>query len=254
LGQACRAFLAVAVILGGGWYATTASATGMVELHPQTDKANFLKRMVAPGKGLVQLGKHTKTHKEGPKHKPEAVSHDNRKHQPKLSYDDRRKKHVVNDRIKKIKKFTPLTIKNHNNISIENNIKVVTSNTATVRGGVKYIGSKQTNIKTAGKIRETYRVKKSTMGVTTKNTASTRVGFVNTGLIVLNINTGAPQMQEVAGSVDVSGADCAYGSFCTIDLGGPKILTYNDVADIEGGEFVTEDLSEDEYIEKYGPK
>ena len=56
------------------------------------------------------------------------------------------------------------------------------------------------------------------------------------GLLII---TDAPQgsqkgMTEVAGGSE----DCAYGTYCTIDLGGPKIITFNDVADIKDGEVI----------------
>ncbi len=37
--------------------------------------------------------------------------------------------------------------------------------------------------------------------------------------------------------------DCAYQTYCTIDLGGPKIITFNDAGDIENGELVEEGIA-----------
>jgi hypothetical protein len=37
------------------------------------------------------------------------------------------------------------------------------------------------------------------------------------------------------------GANCKYGQYCAIDLGGPKIITLNDQGDIENGELIQPD-------------
>lgn len=37
------------------------------------------------------------------------------------------------------------------------------------------------------------------------------------------------------------GANCKYGQYCAIDLGGPKIITLNDQGDIENGELILPD-------------
>lgn len=85
----------------------------------------------------------------------------------------------------------------------------------------------------------------------TKRAAS---GFSNSGLIVIGVSNSS-SMQEVAGSDrGASSANCEYGTYCTIDLGGPKIITYNDTADILDGELVDEDLTDEEYLQKYGTK
>jgi len=259
LSRTVAPLLALAMVFGVAGSVSPASATGLQEMYAKTDTGGFLKRMLAPRHGLQPVSMKVADHDERRVEKP-----DGKIHKPNLAYDDRRMKHVNKVKITKIRKYTPKTITNTNinNINIDNNINVVTSNTATVRSGVKYVGGKQTNIKTAGKVHETYRIKKTRMGVDTRSHTRTKGGFVNSGLIVLNINTGAPQMQEVAGSVDVGEADCAYGSFCTINLGGPKIITFNDVADISDGEFAVEDpgiygdedLTDEEYIDKYGEK
>lgn len=47
-----------------------------------------------------------------------------------------------------------------------------------------------------------------------------------------------------------NGDDCAYGTYCTIDLGGPKIITYNDAGDIKDGELT----NDEEYLQEYGAK
>ena len=76
------------------------------------------------------------------------------------------------------------------------------------------------------------------------------------GVVILNFGAGH-NMDQIAGngrgaSVD----DCAYGTYCTIDLGGPKIITFNDVADIQEGQFSdeqqiqNEELNEPEALQK----
>ena len=53
------------------------------------------------------------------------------------------------------------------------------------------------------------------------------------GIAVVNGGTGS--MREIAGSSVKGPGDstvCKYGTYCTIDLGGPKIITFNDVGDI----------------------
>ncbi len=78
-------------------------------------------------------------------------------------------------------------------------------------------------------------------------------GFHGSGALIITIVDGhAGGMHEIAGNGS-GAADCAYGSYCTIDLGGPKIITYNDVADVVDGELV-DGMSEEEYMKKYGSK
>jgi len=70
-------------------------------------------------------------------------------------------------------------------------------------------------------------------------------------LIVLGVETATNTgMAPIAGS---DGA-CDYGTYCTINLGGPKIITFNDVADYRGDapidEGEVEGLGKEDYLEK----
>ncbi len=76
-------------------------------------------------------------------------------------------------------------------------------------------------------------------------------------IVILGAATGG--ITAIAGgyageSINLEQQTCDYGTYCTIDLGGPKIITFNDVADIENGEIAQEELSEEEYQKKYGTK
>ena len=81
-------------------------------------------------------------------------------------------------------------------------------------------------------------------------------GFSASGLVVVGVvsQSATQGMVPIAGGND----DCAYGTYCTIDLGGPKIITYNDVGDISGDEIIEDEgmdgLSEEEYKRRYGTK
>ena len=72
-------------------------------------------------------------------------------------------------------------------------------------------------------------------------------GFANSGMIIVSINNNSNNngMREIGGGTQAASAGathCAYGSYCTIELGGPKIITFNDVGDIGNGALVDEDL------------
>ena len=160
---------------------------------------------------------------------------------------------------------TPVTIirnSNENSVTVENNITVETgiaqrvdTSTGNVSGGIdrrhgsKGYGHGMREIAGRGRDRGPVLVTRST-----DNSINPRIGFSNSGLIVLNITNGAPAggMSEVAGAGRAQ--DCAYGTYCTIDLGGPKIITFNDVATIEDGAIVDETMSEQEMLERYGSK
>ena len=70
------------------------------------------------------------------------------------------------------------------------------------------------------------------------------IGWSNSGLIVVTVNNGAASsgMNEIAGSGSTSNSlqNCEYGAYCEIDLGGPKIITFNDIGTIRDGELVEE--------------
>lgn len=78
------------------------------------------------------------------------------------------------------------------------------------------------------------------------------IGWSNSGLIVVTVNNGVHNgMSEIAGGNGSAGGsaggggsaglqDCEYGSYCSIDLGGPKIITFNDIGTIRDGELVEE--------------
>jgi hypothetical protein len=53
------------------------------------------------------------------------------------------------------------------------------------------------------------------------------------GIVIQDSPLGG--MRQIAGE---GGMNCAYGEYCTIDLGGPKIINFNDIGDIENGEVV----------------
>lgn len=79
-------------------------------------------------------------------------------------------------------------------------------------------------------------------------------GFTSSGAVVVVLEGGHSQgLEEVAGAGSGQ-SDCAYGSYCTIDLGGPKIITFNDVGDISDGAIEDEELTDEEYARKYGGK
>lgn len=74
------------------------------------------------------------------------------------------------------------------------------------------------------------------------------------GLVILGV-TSATSLEPVAGHAPTGHAtDCDYGTYCTIDLGGPKIITFNDAGDIRGGELVDGQYNEDEGYDEYGGK
>ena len=154
------------------------------------------------------------------------------------------------------------TAVNRNNITIENNILL-----GERRSGVRYVsGGKHRSVRYAGGVRRV----SSTHTVSSRRMAKSKVGsyrlrgstvmhgrrgggggFNNSGMIVVSINNHSNNsgMSEVAGSsvTQSNVSDCAYGTYCTINLGGPKIITYNDVADIEDGEFTGhDDVPEDD--------
>ena len=144
------------------------------------------------------------------------------------------------------------TAVNRNNITVENNILL-----GERRSGVRYVGGgKHHSVRYGGGARRV----SSTHTVSSRRMAKSKVGryrlggntlvhggrgggggFSNSGMIVVSINNHSNNsgMSEVAGSsvTQSNVSDCAYGTYCTINLGGPKIITYNDVADIEDGEF-----------------
>lgn len=67
----------------------------------------------------------------------------------------------------------------------------------------------------------------------------TALGVSRSRIVIITINNaGNNAGGERAGTPPAKGEDCAYGTYCTIDLGGPKIITFNDVGDIVGGELV----------------
>ena len=154
------------------------------------------------------------------------------------------------------------TAVNRNNITIENNILL-----GERRSGVRYVGGgKHRSVRYAGGVRRV----SSTHTVSSRRMTKSKVGsyrlrgstvmhgkrgrgggFHNSGMIVVSINNHSNNsgLSEVAGSsvTHSNVSDCAYGTYCTINLGGPKIITYNDVADIEDGEFTGHDeISEDD--------
>lgn len=154
------------------------------------------------------------------------------------------------------------TAVNRNNITIENNILL-----GERRSGVRYVGGgKHRSVRFAGGVRRV----SSTNTVSSRRMTKSKVGryrlrgstimhgrrgsgggFNNSGMIVVSINNHSNNsgMSEVAGSsvTQTNVSDCAYGTYCTINLGGPKIITYNDVADIEDGEFTGhDDVPEDD--------
>ena len=154
------------------------------------------------------------------------------------------------------------TAVNRNNITIENNILL-----GERRSGVRYVGGgKHRSVRYAGGVRRV----SSTHTVSSRRMAKSKVGsyrlrgstvmhgrrgggggFHNSGMIVVSINNHSNNsgMSEVAGSsvTQSNVSDCAYGTYCTINLGGPKIITYNDVADIEDGAFTGhDDVPEDD--------
>ncbi len=53
------------------------------------------------------------------------------------------------------------------------------------------------------------------------------------GIVIQDAPLGG--MRQIAGD---GGMNCAYVEYCTTDLGGPKIITFNDIGDIENGEVV----------------
>jgi len=78
----------------------------------------------------------------------------------------------------------------------------------------------------------------------------------NAGVVIINgATSGYAGYKEIAGNGGNYKDDCAYGTYCTIDLGGPKIITFNDTGDIQDGAFAENDnLTDEEYMEKYGSK
>lgn len=132
------------------------------------------------------------------------------------------------------------------------------------RSGVKYVSGYSVNSRKHKPFKglrqiagNTSSIKKYRLkGAKTVRRARAR-NIVNSGNFVFVINNNpSPSMQQVAGNGTGSQGvnDCAFGSYCTIDLGGPKIITFNDVQDIQDGELVDEGLSEEQYLEKYGSK
>ena len=75
-------------------------------------------------------------------------------------------------------------------------------------------------------------------------------GFSAGGLVVI---AGAGSQSSAQASAQVANNDCAYGTYCTIDLGGPKIITFNDVEDYYEEENI-ENLSDEELERRYGAK
>ena len=59
---------------------------------------------------------------------------------------------------------------------------------------------------------------------------------------LIAIGAAVNSYYEIAGGTTSSTQSvqesCAYNTYCTIDLGGPKIITFNDAGDIENGELV----------------
>ncbi|MGB7335168.1 MAG: hypothetical protein WBD01_05185 [Salaquimonas sp.] len=131
---------------------------------------------------------------------------------------------------------------------------------AQLRSGVKYINRGHSNSyggktgfrELAGSTR-TKIIKRELNGNNQSGSTKVATGYSDQGLIIIGVAT-ASGMQEIAGNqMGQSNADCQYGTYCTIDLGGPKIITFNDTGDIQDGE-LTEDLTEEEYLQKYGSK
>lgn len=57
-------------------------------------------------------------------------------------------------------------------------------------------------------------------------------------IVILNGGNATGSLAPIAGS-----DDCGYGEYCTIDLGGPKIITRNTLGDIREGELVDPAIS-----------
>ncbi len=148
---------------------------------------------------------------------------------------------------------------NTNNVTVENNIRLNIGNRqlAKSRSGVS-LSASQRNTSTFRQIAG------GTRTVVTKRRLrgggqhygggrGVATGFSAGGLVVI-AGAGA----GAQGSAQIANDDCAYGTYCTIDLGGPKIITYNDVADYyEDGTIDEENidnLSDEELERRYGAK
>lgn len=88
---------------------------------------------------------------------------------------------------------------------------------------------------------------------TVNGSSSNTVNFASSGIIVVGAASHSGLQPVAGGHTGTSETNCEYGTYCTIDLGGPKIITFNDAGDIRNG-VLEEELSEEEYIKKYGAK